>query len=46
MIYVLNAGRLIESGTHSSLLQKRGKYFEFVSLQRLDKMGKEGKELL
>lgn len=40
MIFVLDAGRVIESGTHSSLLQKRGRYFEFVSLQRLEKMGK------
>jgi ATP-binding cassette subfamily B (MDR/TAP) protein 1 len=40
MIYIIDAGRVIESGTHSSLLQKRGRYFEFVSLQKLEKMEK------
>ncbi|PMD29475.1 P-loop containing nucleoside triphosphate hydrolase protein [Hyaloscypha variabilis F] len=39
MIYVIDAGRVIESGTHSSLLHKKGRYFEFVSLQKLEKMG-------
>jgi len=46
VIYVLDAGRIIESGTHSSLLQARGRYFEFVSLQKLEKIGKVGGEVL
>ena len=37
IIYVLEAGRVIECGNHSSLLQKHGRYYEFVSLQRLEK---------
>jgi ATP-binding cassette subfamily B (MDR/TAP) protein 1 len=40
MIYVIDAGRVIESGTHSSLLQERRRYFEFVSLQKLEKLEK------
>lgn len=37
MTYVLDSGRIVESGNHSSLLQKRERYFEFVNLQRLEK---------
>lgn len=34
-IIVLKDGKIIESGTHDSLLAKRGEYFTFVSLQTL-----------
>ena len=39
MIYVFDAGRVVEAGTHQELLGKRGKYFELVNLQSLGKMG-------
>jgi ATP-binding cassette subfamily B protein len=32
-IYVLDAGRIIESGTHRELMHKRGRYHELFSLQ-------------
>lgn len=35
VIYVFDQGRIIESGTHHELLQRKGKYFELVSLQSL-----------
>lgn len=35
MIYVFDAGRIVENGTHSELLKKRGRYFELVNLQSL-----------
>ena len=38
MIYVFDAGRIVESGTHQNLLGKKGKYFELVNLQSLGKM--------
>lgn len=34
-IFVLEAGKLVESGTHSELLQKKGKYSQFVKEQDL-----------
>jgi ATP-binding cassette subfamily B (MDR/TAP) protein 1 len=34
-IFVLEAGGLVESGSHSDLLQKRGKYSQFVKEQDL-----------
>ncbi|KAE9374900.1 P-loop containing nucleoside triphosphate hydrolase protein [Stipitochalara longipes BDJ] len=42
MILVLDAGRIIESRTHSSLLRKRGSYFDFVGLQKLEKNEQAG----
>lgn len=36
-IYVFDAGRIVESGTHSELLAKRGKYYELVNMQSLGK---------
>lgn len=39
MIYVLDQGRVIESGTHQELLKIRGKYAELVNLQGLGKVG-------
>lgn len=39
MIYVLDQGRVIESGTHQELLNIGGKYAELVNLQGLGKVG-------
>ena len=38
MIYVIDAGQVVESGTHGELLKLNGKYYELVSLQSLEKM--------
>lgn len=38
VIYVFDQGRIVEQGTHSELLRVRGKYFELVNLQSLEKM--------
>ncbi|GFG16352.1 leptomycin B resistance protein pmd1 [Aspergillus udagawae] len=35
VIYVLDQGEVVESGTHDALLLKRGRYFELVNLQNL-----------
>lgn len=37
VIYVFDAGRVVEAGNHSELLAKRGKYYELVNLQSLEK---------
>lgn len=37
VIYVFDAGRIVESGTHQELLALRGRYSELVNLQSLDK---------
>lgn len=37
MIYVFDAGRIVENGTHNELLTKRGRYYELVNLQSLGK---------
>ena len=37
VIYVFDAGRIVESGTHDELLVRRGRYFELVNLQSLGK---------
>jgi ATP-binding cassette subfamily B (MDR/TAP) protein 1 len=34
-IYVLDAGKIVESGTHAELLAGRGRYMEMVKLQCL-----------
>ncbi|KAF2095310.1 ATP-binding cassette transporter ABC4 [Rhizodiscina lignyota] len=39
MIYVIDQGRVLESGTHGDLVAKKGRYFELVNLQSLGKMG-------
>ena len=39
MIYVIDQGRIVESGTHVELLKFGGKYSELVSLQSLAKIG-------
>jgi ATP-binding cassette subfamily B (MDR/TAP) protein 1 len=38
-IFVLQAGKLVESGTHSELLQRRGRYSQFVKEQDLGSGG-------
>ena len=38
MIYVFDQGRIVEHGTHDHLLKVKGKYFELVNLQSLEKM--------
>lgn len=37
VIYVFDQGRIVESGTHSELLRKKGRYYEMVNLQSLGK---------
>ncbi|KAK9458192.1 P-loop containing nucleoside triphosphate hydrolase protein [Dipodascopsis uninucleata] len=37
IIYVFENGKILESGTHQELLVKRGKYYELVKLQALEK---------
>lgn len=39
IIYVIDAGRVVEKGTHHELVGLRGKYFELVNLQSLERMG-------
>lgn len=39
MIYVFDGGRVVERGTHGELLRRRGKYFELVNLQSLERVG-------
>lgn len=39
IIYVLDQGRVVESGTHQELLKIGGKYAELVNLQGLGKVG-------
>ena len=37
IIYVFDQGRIVESGTHSELIHSKGRYYELVNLQSLDK---------
>ena len=37
MIYVFDQGRIVENGTHHELLSLKGKYYELVNLQSLEK---------
>ena len=39
IIYVFDQGRIVESGTHSELMRKNGRYAELVNLQSLEKSG-------
>ncbi|KAG6039913.1 hypothetical protein E4U41_001820 [Claviceps citrina] len=39
IIYVFDQGRIVESGTHSELMKKNGRYAELVNLQSLAKHG-------
>jgi ATP-binding cassette subfamily B (MDR/TAP) protein 1 len=37
IIFVFDAGQVIEAGTHKELIAKRGRYYELVNLQSLEK---------
>ncbi|KAL4909476.1 hypothetical protein BDW74DRAFT_146656 [Aspergillus multicolor] len=37
VIYVFDQGKIVESGTHSELVQRKGRYYELVNLQSLGK---------
>ncbi|EMC97085.1 hypothetical protein BAUCODRAFT_69121 [Baudoinia panamericana UAMH 10762] len=37
LIYVIDSGKVVEQGTHSELLKRKGRYFELVNLQSLGK---------
>ncbi|KAL1626614.1 GTPase-activating protein [Diplodia seriata] len=37
VIYVFDGGKVVEAGTHNELLARKGRYFELVSLQSLEK---------
>ncbi|RAL10080.1 ABC multidrug transporter Mdr1 [Aspergillus homomorphus CBS 101889] len=37
IIYVFDQGKIVESGTHQELIRAKGRYFELVNLQSLDK---------
>ncbi|KAE8396380.1 P-loop containing nucleoside triphosphate hydrolase protein [Aspergillus alliaceus] len=39
IIYVLDSGEVVESGTHRELLRQRGRYYELVHLQNADVKG-------
>ena len=38
IIYVIEQGRIVESGTHQELLASKSKYSELVNMQGLEKM--------
>ena len=38
MIYVFDQGKIVEHGSHNELIQLKGKYFELVNMQSLEKM--------
>lgn len=37
VIFVFDAGQVVEAGTHKELIAKRGRYYELVNLQSLEK---------
>ena len=39
LIYVIDGGKVVERGTHSELLAKKGRYAELVTMQSLEKAG-------
>jgi len=38
VIFVFDGGRVVEKGTHRELMGERGRYFELVNLQSLEKV--------
>ena len=36
VIYVMDQGRVVESGSHAQLMAKQGRYWEMVKLQSLE----------
>ena len=42
-IYMLDAGEIVEEGTHMELLRKKGRYFELVNMQSLESTGGTGR---
>ena len=39
IIYVIDGGKVVERGTHSELLARKGRYAELVTMQSLEKAG-------
>jgi ATP-binding cassette, subfamily B (MDR/TAP), member 1 len=39
-IFVLDAGKVVEQGTHAELVRRRGRYYEMVQAQSLDREAK------
>lgn len=39
IIYVFEAGKVVEAGNHTELMRRKGRYFELVQLQSLEKAG-------
>ena len=37
IIYVFEHGKIVEAGNHSELMRRKGRYFELVNLQSLEK---------
>lgn len=43
MIYVFDGGRIVERGRHEDLVHRKGRYYEMVKLQELEKVNKTGR---
>ncbi|KAJ5232033.1 hypothetical protein N7468_004989 [Penicillium chermesinum] len=39
IIYVFEAGKVVEAGNHTELMRRKGRYYELVQLQSLEKAG-------
>ena len=44
LIYVLDGGRLVESGTHDELMRKGEAYYNLVTAQQLGDMDKDAQK--